>query len=208
MLKKHAVTSKVKKNWTFWKKNMSWAFYKNHSYPAKRYMVPCHVQKKNMPTLPQGPMSIRVWMGLEKHIQDKVRKLSRWYFFCMVYECSSWHGYLHAQDVFWHMTWENLRQISGVPSQNHRQIGTRSGTWIFAGKTMPNHANQLLARCTCPFSTYHKRKLWNAYLNMMNTWACRFCNHSMCPRCISSTFFHWISLCWLYTVKSSCKPKK
>lgn len=110
--------------------------------------------KKNMPTLPQGPMSIRVWMGLKKHIQDKVRKLSRWYFFCMVYECSSWHGYLHAQDVFWHMTWENLRQISGVPSQNHRQIGTRSGTWIFAGKTMPNHANQLLARCACPFSPH------------------------------------------------------
>jgi hypothetical protein len=26
-------------------------------------------------------MSIRVWMGLKKHIQDKVRKLSRWYFF-------------------------------------------------------------------------------------------------------------------------------
>ena len=83
--KKHAQKTcsniKSEKKLDILKKNMSWAFYKNHSYPAKRYMVPCHVQKKNMPTLPQGPMSIRVWMGLEKHIQDKVRKLSRWYFF-------------------------------------------------------------------------------------------------------------------------------
>lgn len=66
--KKHAVTSKVKKKLDILKKNMSWTFYKNHSYPAKRYMVPCHVPKKKYANFAARSHVYKSMDGIKKNI--------------------------------------------------------------------------------------------------------------------------------------------